>query len=164
MDVTPEMNLQLSIAPVMTVEMLIRKPVSDVFEAFVNPDITTRFWFTKSSGKLSPGAEVEWSWEMYGVSALVRVKAVEENQRIWIEWGDQGAMTDVEWRFTPQPNGTTYVSISNWGFQGNGDEIVAQALDSKEGFTIVLAGMKALLEHGVSLNLVADKTPDAPDV
>jgi uncharacterized protein YndB with AHSA1/START domain len=38
--------------------MLIRKPVADVFEAFVNPDITTKFWFTKSSGRLDAGKQV----------------------------------------------------------------------------------------------------------
>jgi len=32
-------------------QMLIRKPVAKVFEAFVNPDITTKVWFAKSSGR-----------------------------------------------------------------------------------------------------------------
>ena len=32
--------------------MLIRKPVAEVFEAFVDPDITAKFWFTKGSGRL----------------------------------------------------------------------------------------------------------------
>ena len=36
-------------------EMLIRRPVAEVFEAFTNPDITTKFWFTKSSGQLETG-------------------------------------------------------------------------------------------------------------
>jgi uncharacterized protein YndB with AHSA1/START domain len=39
-----------------------------VFEAFVNPDITTTFWFTRSSGRLEAGKQVEWDWEMYGIS------------------------------------------------------------------------------------------------
>jgi uncharacterized protein YndB with AHSA1/START domain len=30
-------------------ELLIRRPVAEAFEAFVNPEITTRFWFTRSS-------------------------------------------------------------------------------------------------------------------
>jgi hypothetical protein len=38
-------------------EMLIRKPAAEVFEAFVNPAITSRFWFTKSSGRLEPGKQ-----------------------------------------------------------------------------------------------------------
>jgi len=38
--------------------MLIRKPVAEVFEAFTNPKITSKFWFTKGSGKLEAGAKV----------------------------------------------------------------------------------------------------------
>lgn len=32
-------------------QMLIRKPVEQVFQAFIDPAITVHFWFTKSSGK-----------------------------------------------------------------------------------------------------------------
>jgi len=49
--------------------MLIRRPPGDVFQALVDPAITTRFWFTKSSGELVRGATVRWEWEMYGASA-----------------------------------------------------------------------------------------------
>ena len=45
-------DLQLKELPTTKTGMLIRKPAAAVFEAFVNPDITTKFWFTKSSGKL----------------------------------------------------------------------------------------------------------------
>jgi uncharacterized protein (DUF2249 family) len=38
---------------------------------------------------------------------------------------------------------------------------VAQALDSTGGFSFVLAGVKAFLEHGIELNLIADHAPDA---
>jgi hypothetical protein len=51
------------------------------------------------------------------------------------------------------------VTITNHGFRGGDDEVVAQALDSMGGFTLVLAGAKALLEHGIELNLVADRHP-----
>jgi uncharacterized protein YndB with AHSA1/START domain len=57
--------------------MLIRRPVTEVFQAFVDPEITSKFWFTKGSGRT-------------------------------------------------------------------------------QGFTFVLSGLKALLEHNVVLNLVAD--------
>ena len=36
-------------------EMLIRRPAAEVFAAFVDPAVTTRIWFTKSSGRLEPG-------------------------------------------------------------------------------------------------------------
>lgn len=50
--------------PVSSTGMLIRKPVEAVFEAFVNPEVTTRFWFTHSSGRLEKGQRVQWTWEM----------------------------------------------------------------------------------------------------
>ncbi len=59
--------------PMVACQMMIRKPVSMVFEAFVNPNITTKFWFTKSSGKLEKGKTVTWEWEMYGAGADVTV-------------------------------------------------------------------------------------------
>jgi len=67
-------------------QMLIRRPVADVFEAFVNPQITTKFWFTKSSGRLELGKKVRWDWEMFGVGDVLTVKEFEENRRILVEW------------------------------------------------------------------------------
>lgn len=141
-------------------EMLIRKPVAEVFEAFIDAEVTTKFWFTKGSGKLEPGAQIQWDWEMYGVSTQVNVKEVEENKRILIEWGDPGEATTVEWIFTPYGNDATFVSVTNFGFQGDVDSVVAQALDSTGGFTWVLAGLKAYLEHNILLNLIADRYPE----
>jgi hypothetical protein len=40
-------------------------------------------------------------------------------------------MTAVEWIFTPYENDTTYVTITNSDFQGEGDKVVSDALDSK---------------------------------
>jgi uncharacterized protein YndB with AHSA1/START domain len=152
-------NLQLTHIPVAKAEMLIRKPVAQVFEAFINPEITTKFWFTKSSGRLEAGKQVTWTWEMYNHSIQVNVKEVEENKRILIEWGNYDSTTAVEWIFTPYRNDATYVSITNSGFKGDGDKVVRDALDSKGGFTWVLAGLKAFLEHGIELNLIADAFP-----
>jgi hypothetical protein len=36
---------------------------------------------------------------------------------------------------------------------------VKQVTDSTQGFSLVLSGLKALLEHDVKLNLVADRYP-----
>jgi uncharacterized protein YndB with AHSA1/START domain len=141
--------------------MLIRKPVAEVFEAFIDPAITSKFWFTKSSGRVQPGAQIQWDWEMYGASAQVIVKAVEDNRRILIDWGDSNGFTTVEWLFSPRASNETYVTITNTGFSGSEEEIIHSALDSVGGFTTVLCGLKALLEHNINLNLIADKFPDA---
>ena len=152
-------NLLLRQVPITNTGMLIRKSVADVFEAFVNPDITTKFWFTQSSGRLEAGKQVQWEWEMYGISIPVSVKALEPNKRIVIEWPGASGPTAVEWKFSPQKDGTTFVSITEAGFTGDGDAVVKQVTDSTQGFSLVLAGLKALLEHDVRLNLVADRYP-----
>ena len=101
-------------------QMLIRKPVATVFEAFIDPAVTTNFWFTKSSGKLEVGKKIVWEWEMYNASA-------------------------------------TYVFIKNYGFNLEGDELIRTVMDNTGGFTTVLDGLKAFLEHHINLNLIADK-------
>jgi uncharacterized protein YndB with AHSA1/START domain len=148
-----------AVAPVAKAEMLIRRPADEVFEAFVDPSVTSRFWFTRGSGRLEPGRQVEWHWDMYGFSLPVLVKAVDRNRRIVVDWGAGTDATTIEWTFTALKDGTTFVSIANSGFAGGPDKAVQQALDSTEGFAFVLAGLKALLEHNVRLNLVADRFP-----
>lgn len=141
-----------------SVGMLIRKPVNEVFEAFIDPTITTKFWFTKSSGRLEKERRIRWEWEMYGVSAELDVKEIEQNKRILIQFDDE---TTAEWLFTQRESEGTFVEIKNYGFKGNLTEIANQVIDSTGGYTIVLCGLKALLEHNIKLNLVADKFPDA---
>lgn len=151
--------LHLGSVPVVKTGMLIRKPPAAVFEAFADPAITTQFWFTDSTGRLEAGQTVRWDWKMYGLSANVAVKAAEPHSRILIACGGEDEPpTDVEWTFTPHPHGT-FVEVVSSGFQGDGDGVVAQALDMMGGFSLVLAGAKAWLEHGIGLNLVADRLP-----
>ena len=152
-------TLELTHIPASNTGMLIRKAVDDVFAAFVDPAITTKFWFTEGSGRLEPGKQVEWIWKMYDVSIPVTPSVVEPNQRIVIEWPGYGGQTAVEWTFAAQPDGTTFVTISESGFSGDGDSVVKQVASSTEGFSLVLAGAKAWLEHGLQLNLVADRFP-----
>jgi len=116
-------SLQLTRAPITETGMLIRKPVAEVFEAIVNPDITTKFWFTRSSGRLAVGRPIRWDWQMYDVS----------------------------------------IEVTESGFTGTGDQLVKYVADSTQGFTLMLAGLKALLEHGVRLNLVGDRYPKGVD-
>jgi uncharacterized protein YndB with AHSA1/START domain len=138
-------------------QMLIRKPVEEVFRAFIDPAITKNFWFSRSSGVLEPGKHLTWEWEVYNVSTKVFVKQVLNNERITIDWDDPP--TTVEFIFRPLAAGTTYVVIKNYGFDKTGDELLELFKDLTGGFTTVLDGLKAYLEHGINLNLVADKFP-----
>jgi hypothetical protein len=59
----------------------------------------------------------------------------------------------------PHENDSTFVTITERGFKGSDDEVVGQTKNSMEGFSLVLAGLKAFLEHNIRLNLVADRFP-----
>jgi len=146
--------------PVARAQMLIRRPAAEVFQAFVDPAVTTRFWFSRGGGRLEVGACVRWEWEMYGASTQVEVREIEEDRRILVDW-DLTSPTAVEWTFEPRGDGATFVVVRNWGFQGKPDEAVALALDSAAGFAFVLAGCKAWLEHGIELRLIEDHAPEA---
>ena len=147
--------------PIAEAQMLIRRPGAVVFEAFVDPAVASRFWFSKGSDKLAAGKRVRWDWEMYGAGTAVEVKAIEPGKRILIEWDGPDNPTSVEWTFEARGEAQTFVKIRNWGFSGDADEIVAKALDSTGGFNLVLAGAKFFLEHGIEPNLVVDRAPDA---
>jgi uncharacterized protein YndB with AHSA1/START domain len=156
-------NPRLTRTPVTRTGMLIRKPAAEVFEAIVDPRITTQFWFSRSSGRLEPGKQVRWEWEMYDVSIPVTVQAVEPNTRVVVEWPGYSGPTTVEWRLAAQDDGTTFVSVTEAGFTGDADELVKQVTASTQGFTLMLAGLKALLEHNVRLNLTWDRYPKGID-
>jgi uncharacterized protein YndB with AHSA1/START domain len=143
--------------PTVETQMLIRKPVALVFQAFIDPEITTNFWFTKSSGQLEAGKTVKWEWEMYGVSADVLTKEIIPNKLISTEWG--APATTVDYEFTQVTDDTTYVVIKNYDFRETGDELIEVIKNTTAGFTTVLDGLKAYLEHNIKLNLVADKFP-----
>jgi uncharacterized protein YndB with AHSA1/START domain len=96
---------------------------------------------------------------MYGISFPVNARIFEPNKRLVIDWPGYSGLTTVEWTFAAQKDGTTFVSITETGFAGDGDKLVQQVTDSTQGFSLVLAGLKALLEHNVRLNLVPDRYP-----
>lgn len=137
-------------------EMLIRRPQAEVFDAFVDPAVTTKFWFTKSSGKLEVGKRVRWEWEMYGAGDDINVREIEPSRRILFEWSFPKSNL-VEMVFAPHAKGTL-VTITNSALRS--DDVIAEALDATQGWNLVLAAAKAWLEHGIDLKLVADKAPD----
>jgi uncharacterized protein YndB with AHSA1/START domain len=149
--------MEINETPTAEAGMLIRRPVADVFEAIIDPAITTKFWFTHSSGRLDEGKPVQWEWRMYGVSTKVEISEIVANERIVMRWSDQ--LTTVVWTFSEMPDDATFLEVRDFGFAGTPDEQVRQAIGSTDGFALVLAGAKAWLEQGLSLGLIGDRYP-----
>lgn len=143
--------------PAAEAQMKIRKPIETVFQAFINPAITTQFWFTKSSGILEEGETITWEWEMYGVSWTVNVKEVINNKRIVLD--ELPAPTTIDFDFKTLSDDSTYVTVKQYGFKETGDELLEKIKGATGGWTTVLDGAKAFLEYHIHLNLVADKFP-----
>jgi len=139
--------------------MLIKKPISEVFNAFIFPDITTKIWFTKSSGTLDVGEKISWTWEMFDHTVEILVKSIVPNERIQIQWGENKNAL-VSWDFKEIDENRTFVTITNSGFIGISEEVIVQIRDATEGFALVLANLKAYLEHNIELNLISDRYPN----
>ena len=137
--------------------MLIRRPAREVFNAIADPVVTTKFWFTKSSGALREGETVTWQWEMYGASADVTVVEMIPFEKIAFTWDNPARL--VEFHFREIAEGT-YVMVRESGYGVTDNDLIAAIADSTGGFTTMLDAMKAWLERGISLNLVADKFRD----
>jgi hypothetical protein len=76
----------------------------------------------------------------------------------WLCERNEGDPTTVELRLFPR-SGSTFVQVTETGFSGDGDEIVARVAESTGAFTKVLCAVKVLLERGVLLAVVPDHQP-----
>ena len=137
---------------VVSAQMLIRRPPGEVFAAFANPQTIRKFWLRDTTGPLAPGARVQWHFMVPGATASVTVTGFEAPRRIGFDW--PGGM-HVELRFEPFGDGDTHLCAEVSGF--NGRDLLTQATNVVEGFTIVFCDLKTLLESGSSANLVRDK-------
>jgi uncharacterized protein YndB with AHSA1/START domain len=135
-----------------TTKMLIRKPVEDVFNAFVNPRTIEKFWLRSASGPLAKNAIVEWEFMVEGAHETVTVTEFVSNTIIAFKWSDGIA---VKMTFKQFETSTTLFSVEATGF--NGPDAASLAVNATEGFTIVACDLKSLLETGQSGNMVRDK-------
>ena len=142
---------------VIETQMLIRKSINIVFNAFVDPLITQKFWFSSSTGYLEQGAKVEWTWEKYHAVAQVHVLKIKENELIRIEWGDP--KTKVDFIFEKVSAMETYVRIKNYDIPLQDQALIDFVIDATGGFTTVLDAAKIFLEHEIEPNLIFDKFP-----
>jgi uncharacterized protein YndB with AHSA1/START domain len=141
-------------SPIAKVSMLVRCPPAKVFEAFVTPELLTKFWLSRASGPLQAGKTVTWDFMVPGASAQTHVEELLPERLIRISWDDG---TTVSFAFEAYSEGGTRVEVVNGGFSGDAEEVMAAALEATQGFAIVLCDLKATLEHGRSMGFVRDK-------
>lgn len=146
-------------APAAKAAMLIRKPVHEVFEAMVNPDITSKFWYSKGKGRLDKDEKVIWIWEWYGVSGEATVQKVVPDQSVDFTWGEEDNPTHVHISFEPKGDNTTFISVEETGFREDMPDLIEKIVGQTNGWALVTAAMKAYLELGVNIKVVEDRHP-----
>jgi uncharacterized protein YndB with AHSA1/START domain len=135
----------------------IARPVHDVFEAVADPDQLSHYFTTNGAkGRLETGATVVWDFADFPGAFPVHVVEVEPDLRIVLRWeaADKGEgepyETTVTMEFEPLDDGRTLVSIAEEGWRDTETGRRA-SYGNCEGWTGMLAAMKAWIEHGINL-------------
>lgn len=127
----------------------ILKPVSEVFDAVVDPRKMSNYFISGASGPIEVG-RVEWEFGDIGVKVSVDVLEVEENLKIVLESCALGPRIRTTIEFTADGPDATVVNIRESKFAMTEDG-VKLALGQTAGWTHALCGLKAYLQFGINL-------------
>ena len=138
-------------ALIVKASLQIQKPVNEVFEAIVDPDKMSKYFISKSSGRMEEGKNLIWEFPEFNVKAPVRVGKIETGKYISYYWSDEdGKELLVEMTLSPGENNSTIISITESSMKY--DEAGIKWLSGNtEGWANFLACLKAFLEYGINL-------------
>ncbi|MEO5790229.1 SRPBCC domain-containing protein [Gelidibacter sp.] len=125
----------------------IQKPVEEVFEGIVNPEIMTKYFISESSGPLESGKEVLWKFPEFEDRFTIKEIKIEANRSISFVWDPE---TVVKILLEKSQDNSTIVRVNENGKEMN-EENLKWALENSGGWANFLACMKAYLEYGVQL-------------
>src|SRR4029078_919753 len=131
----------------------IAKPVSEVFEAVVDPKQLSEYFTTGGAkGRLEKGAVVTWDFHDFPGAFPFHVIDVEKNKRIVLEWdAAEGTApadkkrTQVTMTFEPLDDGRTLVRIEEHGWSDT-EKGRAASYGNCEGWTGMLCALKMWIE------------------
>ncbi|MCY4074363.1 MAG: SRPBCC domain-containing protein, partial [Acidobacteria bacterium] len=117
---------------VATAQTLVRKPASEVFDAFANAEAMSRFWFTRRDDGLRAGETVAWYLgpEPDALRTDIRVTSLERPNRIVMEWENAGGFTTVTWTFEEKGPNTTLLRVEETGYSADPETNLAAVRDS----------------------------------
>lgn len=144
----------------------IAKPVTEVFEAVVDPRQLSAYFTTGGAqGRLESGATVTWDFKDFPGAFPVQVIEVIPNERIVLEWkanegecpnleGSEFAAADynttVTMTFKALEDGRTLVEIAEEGWRETPGALQA-SYGNCHGWSQMLCAMKVWLEHRINL-------------
>ncbi len=129
----------------------ILKPVSEVFEAIVEPEKMSRYFISKSTGKIEAGKTLHWEFPEFEGSFPVKIDQVEKDKYISYNWeGYEGFETLVEIELEAREKDSTLVTITEKSLPNNEAGITWLSRNTG-GWANFLACLKAYIEYDVEL-------------
>jgi uncharacterized protein YndB with AHSA1/START domain len=138
--------------PKFQVQLKIRKPAAEVFDAVANPERLSGYFVQAASGPLAEGAMVKWRFAEVPGEHDVVVRQVVKDERIVFESSAQSGdyATRVEMVFKPLDHQSTMVQISESGFREDPAGI-EESYGNAGGWMHMMCSLKAYLEYGINL-------------
>lgn len=140
-----------------TVSGRIARPCAEVYEAIADPEQLSRYFTTGGArGRLEAGAEVTWDFHDFPGAFPVTVVEADPPRRLVIRWdgeatADDAGVTTTTFELEPVDDGArTLVTITEGAWRPTPDG-ARSAFGNCQGWTGMLAALKAWLEHGINL-------------
>ena len=125
----------------------IQKPVSEIFEAIIDPEKMKHYFISKGSARMEVGKEIFWEFPEFEGSYPLTTKEIIPNEKIVFVWDPKSVVT-IELQKLSEND--TVVKVSEVGYQSD-EKGIKWAIGQTEGWANFLACMKAWLEHGIHL-------------
>ena len=125
----------------------IQRPIGEVFEGIVNPEIMTKYFISESSGRLDSGTEIIWKFPEFDETYPVTDIIIEPHHSISFTWDPD---TRVNITLEELPDDSTVVRVNEGGKEFSEDNL-KWVLENTGGWANFLACLKAYLEYGVQL-------------
>lgn len=131
------------------VAIQILKPVSEVFEAIVDPEKMANYFIGKGSGRMEEGKEIEWKFPEFDMQFPITVGKIEKDKYVSYYWDVNEKKNLVEITLAPFGKDTV-VTVTEKGMENN-EEGINWLMGNTEGWANFLACLKAYVEYGINL-------------
>ena len=129
---------------------IINKPVSEVFEAIVEPGKLNCYFTSRSSGIIESGKTVIWEFKDQNVILDIDIIETEQDIHISFRWRATGNDTYVSINLESDEENNTKIVITEKEFSSEENDIKT-AMQQTIGWTDFICSLKAYLYTGINL-------------
>ncbi|HYK74835.1 MAG TPA: SRPBCC family protein [Pseudoneobacillus sp.] len=133
-----------------TTKFKVLKPVNEVFEAIVDSQKMSNYWFSSGTDRVEQGKTITWRYDEYNAEVIIHVLEVVENEKIKFTWGADGEETVVAITLRELDRISTIIEVNESGFKENDPELLNKMVGQKGGWVYMLTCLKGYLENDMN--------------